>query len=280
MINTILIKQQQLRQGYFAIGSGPEKMLIMGSCRVCPLVEYFRIWNELNGNRFTIYSLDPFNHCWDVNDERVDYEQALLRCESNQKLLSMLRSVKYFIHEWYQNHGMFNTFKEQGKSIYDFGMKADFDICIPNYNDIFVLFGDIVTFDIDMRRKAIQDYNVTGRLSDQTQKEIFDKGQQNLERFYEVCRKSDMPTMESFFKHNFTLRRLFWNYNHVSKYFTLHIFSFLTHTLNLPWSDELQLEISKEDMFANNYTYITEYDIKWYGFRWPEEEIKPLRERL
>jgi hypothetical protein len=282
MINTVLIKQQQLHQGYFAIGSGPEKMLIMGSCRVCPLVEYFRIWNEKNDNRFTIYSIDPFNFNWNVNDDRVDYDAALQKQESNQKLLDVLKSVDYFFHEYYQNGGMFNTFKDDlhnRKTIYHFGLNPKVDICLPNYNDVFVLFGDIVTFDIEMRKKAMQDYNVTGKLSEQTQREIFEISQRNLEKFYEVCRKSDMPKMEEFFRQKFTSKRLFWTYNHVSKEFTFAIFIELLYRLALEPSPQVLNEAFKEDMFANNYTYLTEYDIKWYGYEW-NEEIKPLRDKL
>ena len=27
----------------------------------------------------------------------------------------------------------------------------------------------------------------------------------------------------------------------------------------------------KEDMFANSFTPLTEYDIEWYGYEWGEE---------
>lgn len=62
MINTVSIKQQQLTNTYLKTGSGPDSILIMGSCRVAPYVNYFNLWNEQNDNPFTIYTLDPLNY--------------------------------------------------------------------------------------------------------------------------------------------------------------------------------------------------------------------------
>jgi hypothetical protein len=158
-------------------------------------------------------------------------------------------------------------------------MSPKTDICIPNWNDCFVLFGDIVSFDLDIRKKAIQDYNVLSKLSEQTEREIFEISQRNLEKFYQVCRKADI-SMEMFFKTQLTRERLFWNSNHVTKHFTFAIFIEILFRLGLKPTVELCDEILKEDMFANNYTYLTEYDVKWYGYAWPGEEIKPLRDKL
>lgn len=277
MINTVQIKQQQLEKGFFTIGSGPEVILVMGSCRVVNFVTYLSEYSAANGNRFTIHSLDPFNFHWDEKDNRVDYAEALKKWEVNESMLTMLKSVKYFIHEWYQNLGMFNTFKNEGENIYEYGLKPEMDICIPNWNDVFVLFGDIVTFDSEIRKRAIQDYNVLGKLSEQTKKEIHAKGILNLEKFYDVCRKSDFPEMEQLFKEWHKTLRLFWSYNHTSKYFTLAIFQrmnerFLKLDLLLGYENH-------EDIFANNYTKLTEYDVEMYGYDWGEEII-PLKDKL
>jgi len=281
MINTINIKQQQLSKGYFQIGSGAEKVLIMGSCRVCPLVNYFNKWNELNNNRFTIFSIDPFNNNWNENDERVDYNESLLKLEKNTNLLSMIGEVDVFVHEFYKNGGMFNTFKDREKTIYDFGMNPKLDICIPSYNDVFILFGDIVTFDVEMRKKASQDYNTTGKLSEEVQHEIFQISQNNLNKFYDICLKSDFPEMKEFFQRNMKDKRMFFTYNHVSKEFTYFIFvRLMKRFLGIDLSEQFIRQIYQmPDMFANNYTYLTEFDLKWYGFNWGEE-VKPLRDKL
>lgn len=274
MINTVQIKQQQLSKGFFTIGSGAEVILVLGSCRVVNYISYLQ---EINtDNRFTIHSLDPFNWNWDAKDRRVDYIKAIEVLETNPDMLKMLASVTIFIHEYYANFGMFNCDRENEKNIYQFGMKADIDICIPNFNDLFILFGDIVTFDERLRKMAIQDYLATDKLSEFTENEIFKTGKKNIEKFYDVCSKSDLPEMAEVFKEWACVTRLFWTYNHVTKYFTLAVFQIMNEKfLHLSFVYDNR----HEDIFANNYTHLTEYDRKYYGFQW-DEEIRPLRSKL
>lgn len=280
MIGTLQTKQDQLRNGYFTTGSGKEVILIMGSCRSVPYLNYLKRWNDQNGDRFTINFLDVFNWNWNIDDERVDFDKSLQKLETDGRMITMLKSVNIFLHEFYKNGGMFNTTRNEGKNIYDFGLNPQVDICIPSWNDVFVLFADIIRFDLDVRKKAMQDFNVTGKLSEQLQKEIFEISQRNLNKFYEVCQKSDIPQMENYFKENFLKKRMFYTYNHIAKNFTLAIFKFICNNfIDLKTTPEYVAEISKEDMFKDNYTKLSEYDIKWYGFEW-NEPIENLRSHL
>lgn len=281
MVNTINTKKEQLRNGYFSIGTGNEVVLIVGSCRSVPYMNYFTAFNDENDNRFTINFIDPFYHNWNEKDERVNYEEALNNCENNEKLLNMLSTVDIFIHEYYNNAGMFNCDKNAYKNLYQFRLNPKIDICIPNYNDVFVLFGDIVTFDVEMRKKAMQDYNTIGKLSEEVQHEIFQLSQNNLNKFYDICLKSDFPEMKEFFQRNMQNKRMFFTYNHVSKEFTYFIFvRLLKRFLDIDLSEQFIRQIYQmPDMFANNYTYLTQFDLKWYGFNWGEE-VKSLRDKL
>lgn len=272
MINTLDIKLAQLQNGFFTVGSGKEIMLIMGSCRVAPYVEYFDRWNVENDNRFTIHSLDPFNFHWNIEDKRVNYDEALTSWETDERMLNMLKSVDYFIHEWYENSGMFNCFIDGWKNIYQFGMEPKFNICLPNWNDVFVLFNDIVKFDLDLRRKATQDIAVIGKISEKIQNEIAYISKGNLEKFYNICLKSDVPEMAIHVLENIKQTRFFHSYNHVSKYFTLAIFKYINDKfLNLTMPDDFIKYISKEDMFDNSFTRLTEYDKLHFGYDWGEE---------
>lgn len=273
MTNTVQIKKQQLSKGFFTIGNGPEVVLIMGSCRVVNYITYLHGYDK---NRFTIHSIDPFNFNWDAKDNRVDYVKAIEAMENHTALLKMLASVNVFIHEYYANFGMFNCDRNAEKNIYQFCMSPAVDVCIPNFNDVFILFGDIVTFDNDLRKMAIQDYLVTDKLSDQTELMIIEKSESNLAKFYEICLKSDLPELMPMFKEWHLRVRMYWTYNHVSKFFTLAVMKLMNEKyLNLPG---LVLDETHEDIFANNYTYLTEYDRK-RGYDW-DEEVKPLRNKL
>lgn len=276
MIGTYIIKQQQLKNGFFQSGSGPYKILIQGSCRVVPLVDYFDKFNDQNGNQLTIYSIDPFNFNWNMKDERVDYESALRSWEDNDRMLNMLSSVDCYIHEFYRHSGMFNVDKNESKNIYQFGINPKIDICTPNFNDVFILMNDILTFDSEMRKKVLQDMNVLSKISTQTKEELFNLSVTNLHRFYEVCRKSDIPELVEYFSANMRGIRFFHTYNHVSKFFTLFIFRRINERwLNLKITPEFMHFIAQHDMFDNSYTKLTNLDIELYGMNW-NEEIVPL----
>jgi len=262
MINTVTIKQAQLRTGYFKTGTGPDVVFIMGSCRVVNYVNYFAAMPQ-----FTVYSIDPFNWNWNVNDDRVEYIGALKEQETNQDLLTMLATVKIFIHEWYENAGMFNI-----KEIYKYGLKPEIDICIPNFNDLFILFKDIITFDSEMRKLAAQDFNVLGRLSEQTEQAILEVGKKNIEKFKKVCELSDLPKLWDWFSEEWMVYRYFWSYNHVSNVFTLSVLDLINKRY---FDGLLTVNAAHPDMFANNFTSPTEYDVKHYGITW-DEPVKKL----
>lgn len=272
MIGTIAIKQEQLTKGYYSIGTGNELILIIGSCRSVPYLNYLNDWNQQNNNRFSICFIDPFNWNWDINDSRVsDYHQELAQQEKNETLLSMLRSTTIFIHEYYANAGMFNCNKLAEKNIYQYGLNPTMDICIPNFNDIFILTRDIVSFDMEIRKKSIADYNVIGKLSERTLIDIDKVRDCNLEKFYNICVKTDFPEFAEIFKNNYKRLRYFHTFNHVSKHFTLAIFQFINDRfLHLDFSHQ---EISQLDLYDSHYTKLCEYD-KQYTWH---EEIIPLK---
>lgn len=274
MINTIQIKEQQFKNGTYKTGSGAEVILILGSCRSVPYLTYLNDWNNLNGNMFTVHFIDPFNWNWDIQENRTDYHAELIKQESNQYLLDVLKSTNIFIHEYYSNAEMFNVFKDAEKNIYQYGLSPSMDICIPNFNDVFILTREIVSFDLNCRKLATQDYNVNGKLSPQTIQEIEKVRENNLQKFYDICSKTDFPEFAEIFSTQYKSLRLFWTFNHISKNFSHAIFDLMNSKyLKLDFSN---YKISQIDLYANNYTYLCEYD---QGYTW-NEEVKPLREIL
>lgn len=274
MINTLQLKSAQLKDGFFKIGSGSEVILIQGSCRSVPYVTYLRDWNEQNGNRFTICYIDPFSWNWDMNEQRVDYEKELEKQEANQTLLDMLKTVKYFIHEYYKNAGMFNVEKGEDKNIYQFGLNPEIDICTPSLNDVFILTSDILRFHPEVMKMAVQDYNVNGQLSVQTKMEIAEVRKNNLSRFVSICLMTDFPEFAEIFMEDYKKQRYFWTFNHTSKLFAQTLFRLMNEKfLHLDLSN---YQINEIDLYANNYTHLTEYDL---GYEW-KEEVKPLKDIL
>jgi len=264
MVNTVTIKQEQLRRGFCKVGNGATKILLIGSCRSVPYVNYFAKIGD-----FTIYTLDPFNWNWDIADNRVDVEAAINSQENNAELLEVIRSCDVFIHEYYRNFGMFNTFKESEKNIYQFGVNAKIDLCLPNYHDVFVLFNDIIRFTPDIKAAAI------GGLGSDTIERIMSLRDSNLERFYNVCAQTSFPEFADYFRAHHLDERMYWTYNHVSNAFTLPLFWAILQRMGIaPTQQQMERIKATPDIFANNYTQLTEYDVQYSGYKWNEPITK------
>lgn len=274
MINTLETKAQQLQKGFFSVGTGKETMLIMGSCRAVHYITYFRDWNNINGNRFTICFIDPFNWNWDMQENRTDYEAELIKQETNNSLLAMLSNCSIFIHEYYGNAQMFNCDKNATKNIYQFGLNPLIDITLPNFNDVFLLTKEIVQFNPEILKAAHQDYNVTGKLSKETIDSIEVIREKNLDKFYEICFKTDFPEFAEMFKNKYKEVRYFHTFNHVTKEFN-HVLFYLMNNKFLHL-DLAGFKLIESDLFANNYTHLCEYD----PYTWPYEQVKTLREMI
>src|SRR5262249_21165906 len=120
MITTIEIKAH--RDDVFEVGGGKTKILILGSCRTVAYLNYLTRYNDMNGDPFTIYSIEPNNWSWDLNDQPVDRDEAIRQLETNERILSVIQNTEVFIHEHYANYGMFNTVRDAPQNIYQFRM--------------------------------------------------------------------------------------------------------------------------------------------------------------
>ncbi len=249
MITTVTIKRK-LRE-VFEIGSGPTNILILGSCRTVAYLNYLDRYNRSAGEPFKIYAIEPNNYHWDEHERDVLIENALQDLETNERILSIIASTNIFIHEYYANFGMFNTGLYMPKNIYQFGMKPDMDILIPNFHDRFILFNDYA----DCGIVAPDDYIA--------------KGEEAVEEFCKVCRMSNFPEMDDIFRENWRAIRYFWRPNHVSALFTISIFELMNEKfLKLPLTTEFWKGARQEDLFKEPHTQVTQHDIEGYHLKW------------
>jgi len=237
MISTVDTKQEQLANGYFKRGSGPEKILVIGSCRSVPYLEY--LVRADKANRFTICFIDPFSWHWNERDEFINFEEKINSLETDQRILELLASTNIYLHEYYDSFGMWNSSKEAEKNIYQFGLNPTLDICIPNFNNIHILGQPI------------------------------EEGEAALEKFYHICQQTSFPEMEWYFRGNWRSKRMFWTHNHVSNYFTMFIFNRLNERfLHLPLTDEFWNDIAEWDLFANTPQPVSDEDRANYQLKW------------
>lgn len=239
MINTVNTKHEQLRNGCFESGSGPEKILIIGSCRSVPYVEYLKRANEATGGRFTVRYIDPFSWHWNERDDFIDFEAKINSLETDPRILEILSSTAIYLHEYYDSFGMFNSSRDNPKNVYQFGLNPRLDICIPNFNDVMIL----------------------GQPKED--------GEAALEKFYSICRQTSFPEMEAHFRQHWRTTRFFWTHNHVSRHFTLFIFRLLNEKfLHLHLSDKFWNDIAPLDLLGNTPGPVTQADRDNHGIQW------------
>ena len=243
MISTIESKQQQLINGFYQTGTGPQQILILGSCRTLPYLSYLKRWNDTNGDKFTIRRIDVCD--WTVSG--ID----IASLETDERVLKVLASTKIFIHEHLESYGMFNTVRAWDKNIYTFGMNPELEIAIPNFHDHFILENDYSSCGLP----TPDDYLV--------------RGEAEVVKFCEVCELSSFPEMASYFRDKWRQIRFFWRPNHTSAAFTMYIFRRMnSRFLNLKLTDEFLETIKTEDLFQNPHTDVTQRDIDGYRLEW------------
>lgn len=260
MYNTVSVKEQW--RTVFCCGNphATEVILILGSCRVVPYLNYLDHCNLVSGDRFKIYCIDPINYQVDAGGNKLDTAGLLKALETDEHFLSILRSVTVFIHEGLSSFGILNTLKEAEMNIYQFGMSPKHDINIPNFHDVFILFNDFAAIAPQWR----------GELTTDQQEQVFLLGEGHIDRFCAICEKSSFPEFARFFRETYLERRLFHSFNHVSNGFTLEIFRLMNEKfLRLELDGNFWSQIGTQDIYANVSTQLNEYDRKWRAFKWP-----------
>lgn len=275
MLNTVNTKPSHHTLGFFRVGSGPQKILILGSCRVLPYCNYLDWLNA--DNRFTINLVNVVNFNFDAQDKPRDAAQATEELEQCAELRNMISGVDLFLHEHTESYGMFNTSRECAKNIYQFGMSPAFDVALPNFNNVHVLAQEQVNYDRDFHDLVKADVDKLGRIDDQWITMFRQRGMERIEKFLSFCRLSGLPEFALLFEREWTSRRYFWTGSHISNVFSMEVFRMINDkwlALSLPPS--FWERAAAEDPYAEPHTPITYLDVMAFGLTWPQpvEELK------
>lgn len=276
MISTLDVKKK-LYDGFFHVGdeSSKEVILMSGSCRGIPHLNFIHQWNELHGRPFLIYYINPCDYHWDKNENEQDIQKALAEVAESPVLHDLLKRTKIFIHEHFERWGVFNTDENKDHNIYHLGLKPEKDICLPNWHCRFILFQDIVR--IDEKAKATAKA-CGGELSSEVKEDFKRRGVEAMDSWMEMCALTSFPWFADYFKDHRITKRFFFNGSHISNHFTIPVFeNWSKELLGLQVSDDFIKGLYAVDMY-NNYGVmpLTKYDVEAYGFQWPEP-IKELQ---
>lgn len=267
--DTLNTKPGHHENGHFCVGSGSEVVVILGSCRVLPYLNYLNILNS--ENRFSLVLINIVNFSFDQQDQPVDGREFTKRFENEGPLWYIVKQCKIFIHEHCENYGCFNTSRESEKNIYQFGMAPEIDISIPNFHNIFILFQELVDLDAAVHEWAKNDIAATGELSEELKAKVKEKGMARIQDFLEICAKTDLPEFGDVFQSTWQYCRYWWTGNHVSSAFTESVFGMMNSKY---FKIEPPVEFLEWCKTYNPYSTpcskITRYDREAFGIQWPQ----------
>ena len=267
MITTHRIKKKRF-DGLFQCGNphSAEVVFMMGSCRGVPHLNFLNEANSLIGQRFKIYYVDPHDFHWDEGENLVDIHEAIDRASRDTRITDALRSATIFIHEHYANYGCFNTDRSAPGNIYDHGMAAPLDICLPNFHNKYILFQEIVD-----HIPSIKSYWSSVDVAKQV-------GTDSITAFKEMCAKTSFPEFADYFEANMRRVRMFFSNNHVSHHFTVPLFRMMNEKfLHLPLTETFYQRLYQTpDMYSSQSVVpLTQHDVDAHGWQW-DEPIRPL----
>jgi hypothetical protein len=250
MLDTVNTKPSHYTDGCFRTGTGENVVVILGSCRIFPYVNYFNRWNE-GRNEFTIVVINIVNFAFDQHDNHVNSDHFTVQFETNPVLLGMLKRCRIFIHEHAENFGMFNTCDKARKNIYQFGLNPEMDIAVPNFHDRFVLENDWRSCGME----PPEDY--------------LEKGESAIHQFTNQTILTSFPEFGDLFKDTWRDIRYFWTPNHVSSHFSILVFTLMNERfLRMPLTEEFWNGARQEDLFKTPCTEVTQRDRDGYRITW------------
>lgn len=271
------IKAIQREHGVFTIGSGPHSVMLLGSCRIVP---YLNVFHRLNrDNRFTLYMVNVVNFMFDLEGKSQNPLDIISRFENNQKVMDILKSCRWFIHEYLEHYGMFNSSKSSEKNIYQFGMKPEADVDVPNFHDLFVLFRDQLRYNPDLRTQAELDLQFYNRLSDDIQARMKENGLREIGKFLTTCGQTNVPEVGKEFEDTWKSVRYFWTSNHITNHYVALVMKWINRNhLHMDTDDNAWYDLIGEDIYRTPHTHLTQYDVDNFGLSWKEStvEIKPI----
>jgi len=218
-----VIDTPYLRSAYgkriFAFGesSAPTTVVIVGSCRVVPFLNYLRS----HETPMNILCFNPVE-MWDGPGHEVS--------DGVNAVMAGFRfgKVDYMICEHLQYCGAINTVRSSKDNIYDsLGCNPDVEIRLPNWQGIHL-------FDTET---AIYDPTGYGNLSHEEKvSHIRIESAKHRARFLSHCRKSSFPQLESWVEERWLTTRLGWSSNHPTLTLTNKMFDLIADRMNLPLS--------------------------------------------
>ena len=218
MITTNTLRASYERSHYsFGNPNASSTVCIIGSCRIVPLLNYFRAYNELNGNPFELLCFNPVE-MWGGPGTDVG--------ECASKLLKDYRfgKVDALICESLKTCGALNTVEGCPENVFDTLEMQPQAVCrIPNWHFMHIYDAENSLYD---KAYAGMDHNNRLPL-------LRERGALHKEKFLTRCRLSSFPELEDWANDTWLKTRLGHTSEHLSRVLSWKFFELIAAKLGL-----------------------------------------------
>jgi hypothetical protein len=179
----------------------------------------------------------------------------------NDTVKQLICNSSILVREYVKNYSYFNTVISQPENIFKIYNSFDYTILLPNYDNFLFYTRDIIMYgDTDIKNTFNSFLNNEISIDALTEKlqVIYKK---ELERFYSIISKTDVPELKLFVETNINKIRLGHTLNHPANILSLEIYRLLQKNIfNREVPDSVieidrTIEFLSSDEYRSRYTY-------------------------
>ena len=227
--NNTMITTNHLRAAYdngsYSFGNSGAFYVIclVGSCRIVPILNYFRAYNALNGYPFELLCFNPVEFWQGAGTDIAELVAERLKDYR-------FKHVDTLVCESLKTCGPLNTFEDLPQNIFtSLDCKPETTFRIPNWHGM--LFYDT---EVEHYNKEYASLSRTDRIAMLRTITALYKT-----KFLNRCAKSSFPELVQWTEDNWLTTRLGWTSEHVSRNLSWKYFELICRDMGIPITPEL-----------------------------------------
>jgi hypothetical protein len=242
-----------------------QNILLIGSCRIMPLLNYL-ISDEYFGNNYNYLCILVYI------PEMVELSIDIINNEYTD-LRNQIANSSILFCEYIKNYNYFNTDTSLEKNIFQLHSLFETIISLPNFQDPCIYSVDIILYK-NLKEEFHQLIKNEITIIEFTKK-IKEIQNSEKDRYYNVIQKSDIPDLLHFVKDNVNCKRIAYVYNHPTNMLFIKMYELIVNKFfNRNVSEQVMICNNRQEFLSNtDNRKLTFYDKHCLGFTINEEYL-------
>jgi hypothetical protein len=229
-----------------------QRVCLVGSCRITPILNFFRAYNDVHGGVFEIICLNPIE-CWEGPGTSV--------ADGVRGRFGGYRigEVDFLVCEHMVNCGMMNTLRSESQNVFSsLVCIPSATVRLPNWNCMHIY--DAETAGFDPEYSALDPSVRVGALREETAR--------HKERFLGYCRECSFPWIMEWVEENWLNTRLGWTNSHVTLALAWKTFEGIAQMMGIEIRPAMRSHpLCLLDTFEPGHTVLNKVDYEANGWK-------------